>query len=217
MRITGKKVAFIVSTMLLAVNSVAGVIVYSGTQNHGLRHLPEADDTAMVRIAFSNSPNDLRINNETRTETFAVLGDGAAGTYASYRPSEHSLAALPFGQVIDGSVDWSVLEGGPYMIADYTTDTQSFRGHFFDQENQYLPIRTTLDDDIFYGWIRMSHSMENEILTVHDWAYNSEPGEPIMAGEIPEPKVYALILGLGALGFVAWRRRTCARLIDLTS
>ncbi len=87
-------------------------------------------------------------------------------------------------------------------------------GNFFDSEG-YLAIRAyfetggwEIEDALpFYGWIRISHNAEESVLTVHDWAWNSTPGEPILAGQIPEPKVYALLLGIGVLAFVAGRRR----------
>ncbi len=59
----------------------------------------------------------------------------------------------------------------------------------------------------YYGWLRLEHSLVDGTYTVHDWAWNSIPGEPILAGQIPEPKVYALLLGIGVLVFVAGRRR----------
>ena len=59
----------------------------------------------------------------------------------------------------------------------------------------------------YYGWLRLEHSLVDGTYTVHDWAWNSIPGEPILAGQIPEPKVYALLLGIGVLAFVAGRRR----------
>ncbi len=58
----------------------------------------------------------------------------------------------------------------------------------------------------FYGWIRVEHSASAGTLTVHDWAWNSFAGEPILAGAIPEPRVYALAFGVGIFGFVLVRR-----------
>ncbi len=59
----------------------------------------------------------------------------------------------------------------------------------------------------YYGWIRVSHSADEMALTVHDWAWNSTLGEPILAGQIPEPQTYAVLFGLGILMYVIVRRR----------
>ena len=169
-----------------------------------MKHFPDGpDEQSIERIWFSGSSSNLSILN-TRSDSF-FLSASRSGVYASVRDEEGFLEPFGFGQGINGNLEWVGL--GSMIIADFNNDTDGFRGHFFDQSNQYAAIRTTIDEEVYYGWIRMSHSMENEVLTVHDWAWNSEPGGPILAGEIPEPAVYGLILGLGVLGVVAWRRR----------
>jgi hypothetical protein len=62
------------------------------------------------------------------------------------------------------------------------------------------------------GWMRMKVSVgsngfpdEEEVI---DYAYNTVPGAPIDAGEVPEPSGVALgFLTIGAAGLLAWRRR----------
>ncbi len=81
------------------------------------------------------------------------------------------------------------------------------KGDFFDRSDRFLPIRTTFNDIEYFGWLRISHSMDNERLTIHDWAWNSTLGETILAGQIPKPATYAILVALGALGFVMARRR----------
>ena len=70
-----------------------------------------------------------------------------------------------------------------------------------------MPVRVTDMDSVYYGWIRISHSVADERLVLHDWAWNTTPGEPLQAGAIPEPAAYAAIIGVGALVMVFLRRR----------
>ena len=139
---------------------------------------------------------------------FAVSRRGAWAIHGGTSVMPHQVVAgnefpsdLSFGVILDVNSDWPDVSSRARLLA-----TNDGEGNFFDSEG-FLGVRMFVDDPLpHYGWIRMSHSAEDSVLTVHDWAWNSVPGEPILAGEIPEPKVYALLLGIGALVFVAGRR-----------
>ena len=65
-------------------------------------------------------------------------------------------------------------------------------------------------DDTYYGWLEIDTETMGVITNggyINRWAYNSTPGEPIYAGQIPEPRTYALILGVLVVGYVAMKRR----------
>ncbi len=111
---------------------------------------------------------------------------------------------LSLGFEIGSELNWERLSGQSKLLVNYPFE----EGTFFDTTG-FLGVRIFTDGDEAppsYGWIRIEHSAADATFTVHDWAWNSTPGEPIQAGEIPEPKVYALILGVGVLVFVAGRR-----------
>ncbi len=119
-----------------------------------------------------------------------------------------SPARLDAGTEIGGNLSWNELGRSTSHLA-YTNgegtfyDITGFAGlRVFENEAGWR------DPDAlpYYGWIRIEHNASAGTLTVHDWAWNSIPGEPILAGAIPEPRVYALAFGLGVLGFVLARR-----------
>jgi len=71
----------------------------------------------------------------------------------------------------------------------------------------FLAARWELDDGFRYGWIRLSiDSMTNPDVPnlihlgplVVDWAYETRPDTPILAGAVPEPSTWALLAAAGA-------------------
>lgn len=66
-------------------------------------------------------------------------------------------------------------------------------------EHRFIGVQTTSGH---HGWIEVSRAGLS--LTAHAWAYQTEPGVPIVAGQIPAPASLALC-GLGAC--MTMRRR----------
>ena len=183
---------------------VDAVIVYSGIRDVLMPHFPNDAEIDRTEMEMAGAEAALSVlNNSSGDEVFRLSGQ--LGVYATVFTDGPFVDSFGFGQVIGNELEW--LGFRPVTLVDYTEDTESFRGHFFNQKNLYAAVQTTVEENVFYGWLRLSHSAEDEILTVHDWAWNSVPGEPILAGEIPEPKVYALLLGIGVLLWAAECRR----------
>jgi hypothetical protein len=55
-----------------------------------------------------------------------------------------------------------------------------------------------------HGWLRLSINPDFS-LTLHDWAFETEPGTPIVAGAVPEPKTWMLVAA-ALVGLVLLRR-----------
>lgn len=77
---------------------------------------------------------------------------------------------------------------------------------------QYWGFGLNIDGEIHYGWGRMSTlrdvSTQVWTATLHEYAYQSEPGVPILAGQIPEPTTLGLLAaGGGGLALAGRRRR----------
>jgi hypothetical protein len=71
----------------------------------------------------------------------------------------------------------------------------------------YVGVEFTIEDAMHYGWIQVEvFAAPGNGGTIRDWAYNSVPGQPILAGQVPEPGTWALLsLGAGLLGWRTWR------------
>ncbi len=76
---------------------------------------------------------------------------------------------------------------------------------FFVGNRGFIGIEFLVDERVHYGWIDLdSYSwMQSEI---HGWAYESEPGKPIIAGAIPESSSIVLTF-CGVFCLVARRKR----------
>jgi hypothetical protein len=78
-------------------------------------------------------------------------------------------------------------------------------------------VEFEIDGNIHYGWIHyigfgvadqygLPPSAHIPGGWIEAWAYNTVPGEPIFAGQIPEPSTLVLMI-FGAIGIWGLRRR----------
>ncbi len=80
-------------------------------------------------------------------------------------------------------------------------------GYWKGANHEYMGLRFTAGDGIHYGWIEMSVSDTYELATIHSWAYNTVPGEGLVAGVVPEPSTIALFLvGVITFGIKRFKR-----------
>jgi hypothetical protein len=69
----------------------------------------------------------------------------------------------------------------------------------------YAGVEFRIGEDVHYGWIRINNFANVNAGSVLDWAYETRPGVPILAGAVPEPSALALLVGGGVL--MVWFRR----------
>jgi hypothetical protein len=67
-------------------------------------------------------------------------------------------------------------------------------------------IEFEIDGNIHYGYLDITAGKGYAGITLHGWAYETEPGVPIIAALVPEPS-YTLMVGVGLLSLIARRTR----------
>ena len=84
-------------------------------------------------------------------------------------------------------------------------------GYWQPNITAYLGVEFKIQGDMHYGWIRLSTLNVPGVNggTIHDWAYNSIPGQSILSGQVPEPGTVALFVVGG--GFLWWRAKRVHR------
>ncbi|SMF97096.1 PEP-CTERM protein-sorting domain-containing protein/MYXO-CTERM domain-containing protein [Methylomagnum ishizawai] len=132
------------------------------------------------------------------------------------------IANLPLGFKVGNS---SVLASGYAGGFGYTFHFVTSSGNlgtapqgFSADVPGYFGFSFTDGIDYFYGWAEMTISLSSQEFTISQWAYNDTPYAAICVGEtsgpggtscaVPEPGSLSLaLLGMGAGGLRAWRRR----------
>jgi len=56
-------------------------------------------------------------------------------------------------------------------------------GMWAEVDNKFLGLKLVEGSNFFYGWVRIEVKGSNIEITVKDFAYNSQPNQPIIAGE----------------------------------
>ena len=200
-----RSILFLLTTGLFVVpGTEATPIVYVYDQGFALQDI--AGEASEISISGSDSSLQFSVK-----QNGVVSWNWSQTPFGFYQTviSESSFNLLDAGAQIDGMNDWFAVQRDVFQLASMSGDgpafdTQGFLGiRVFEQEFDWEE-----EDALpYYGWIRIEHSAADATLTVHDWAWNSTPGEPILAGQIPEPATYAILVALGALGFAIVRRR----------
>lgn len=70
----------------------------------------------------------------------------------------------------------------------------------------FIGIQFELDDGFHYGYFDVTMAAEAGGV-LHGWAYNSIPNTPVLASAVPEPSIWALLVGGGVLIVCLKRKR----------
>jgi len=205
--------------VLAATPSFAGAIQWSGVQNIEMGPGPGAGWGGIGNTYIdydSDGEDDLRIQFNTSTALWVLPLLGPDGVMNAITAEDLGLglrcwpldSGTWIGSDLPGDILWHPEEEpliewmstGPGEIAGI--------GTWAGAENSYMGVQ--FDSGVgntHYGWVQMTVPDEFPGAIVHDWAWNTVPGQGLWAGQVPEPSTY-ILFALGGLTIaIAARRR----------
>lgn len=57
-------------------------------------------------------------------------------------------------------------------------------------QDKYAGLKLVLGDAVMYGWVHLGVSADGSAVTVYEWAFNSKPGEQILAGQKDDTGIF---------------------------
>jgi hypothetical protein len=111
------------------------------------------------------------VNEYFRLETYSKSGVCNAGTT--------DLAVLQAGDIISDLSNWEYYSELETQLVITSPDYSEWNG-----QTAYVGIKFTIADRFHYGWMQLEVSGAGDAVTLIDYAYNTNPGEEIRAGQI---------------------------------
>ena len=141
-------------------------------------------------------------NTSTEGDMRAAYLNNSSNDYMQFAVNSPSdVQKLGFGDAIKGRTFSSLA----YLNNWYASETAT---SVWAGNTGYVGFKRTVSNT--YGWLKFSVNADASTVTLLAIAYNDVAGEGITAGQIssiPEPATSAALLGLGAAGLAAYRRR----------
>lgn len=206
-----RKVAYTLAAgaAALAANSgqdAEATIEYSGVQNftnYPSNDPPFPDPYRFYLDLDGDFLSDLALQNAlfggVPYQGLSVFGNGQVVGFNAGPYNYAYVSNLTEGALIDATTVGPTFFGS--MASPLNANSQ-----FDNADEGYIGLSFGTSPNIRYGWIRVGIDNSSASFTIEDWAYESEVGVGIRAGQIPEPGTLGL-LAAGAAGVAAMRRR----------
>lgn len=167
---------------------INGNATFTFTAGGGVSIYPASSLNGVIGVAVDQFGGNLAVPLGAGQE----IGPGAAGYNWFTDPAFGSLLAVTY----DGGA------GGPLH-----------EGYFTGVESACLGLEFQQDDQTYYGWLRVGTPYTGlDALWLYDYAYQTTPNTPILAGEVPEPTALMLFALGGLVAAIAGRRTKVTRL-----
>ena len=189
--------------------SASPTIVWSGVQDIsiGAEALPDRQTRAWIDIdnngtddyVFDNTYDDNNLWVRPQSGNEMIMFDEAVHIpFVDYMCERLDSGAL-INNTTESPLLWASVND--LLVQSLGGASGGIAGYWKGADHEYMGIRFDVAGDIHYGWIEMSVSDTYELATIHSWAYNTVPGEGLVAGVVPEPSTIALFLvGIATFG-----------------
>lgn len=216
----------------LATLAAAGAASVTGSHaaivfiNAGNALIADANTTDGAYFSFpldlnSDGTTDIQLwhRQDSTQNNAAVLvapPGGSVGVVGSVRAGLLYPSRIPAGALIDASAAFLnlTLPAGTATIG-WLAEEGGFAGSQWitaPNNTGYAGIQFRIGTNVHYGWLRMTVNSNTatraRAITLHEYAYETTPGEGIITGQLPVPEPSGLgLLALGSLGLASMRQR----------
>jgi hypothetical protein len=200
-------------------------IVYSGAENLTASYTLLGGKGGPATVVSANLDLNLDSNSDVMILPDANFGStlqpsGAPSSAdVSFLSDSGVVNSVNQGTQIDGSSGQGTLSytsvsvAGGLNVRQGRVETQYPGAPIPPPPVDFAPFQFTQSGNTYFGWLRLQYSGSDEsthTITAVDWAYNSMPGAPILAGQtsaVPEPAEYGIVIGAALAGWRMARRR----------
>ena len=198
-----KAIAGIVLAVALSTSELSGAIIHI---------VPPEPINITNEFFFDSFPldlnddgvDDLGFNNRDIQTDATPFGSSRIVSVAPHLELAAALTEVDFiGADIDDPLAWTSTERqglNACVSAGGLVCVGNFRGG-----RDFLGVEFDISGQTHYGWVQIQSVDLAVFARIIDWAYESEPGVGIFAGQIPEPS--AALLAVCGLAAVLSRRR----------
>ena len=120
------------------------------------------------------------------------------------------VAALPTGFSIGSSLDpvyaWYDRNTDAFGTAVIGVQMDVGAISYFLGQTAFVGLDLVYGGEDHYGWMRIDNPLQIVAGQIVDWAYQTRPNTPILAGAVPEPSAEALIILAGGLILLGRKR-----------
>jgi hypothetical protein len=156
-------------------------IVESGTsQTYNLDVNNDGTTDFMIEAYTSH----FYFNTAAGVEIFSLkTGEVARDNF----PPDSSLLAMNHGDTIRSNLNWvNTTSSASKFLRAYANPGNRWWGNWTDSTDHYLGLKIKQGTNTYYGWVRLGVSVitGKSSVTIKDYAYNSIPNKPILAGQM---------------------------------
>ena len=175
--------AFIVTAMMFSASANAQIVytdvipdsTSTGTYNLDLNN----DGTTDFAITHSTTPWFCLLNPATKISIMVTpSGTNQVADYSGTNATKMALNANINASVLTWNNSVNQLMASAITAISCT----GFSGQWFNAVNGYLGLKLISGGNTYYGWARLNTSGVGSF-TIKDYAYNSIPNQPILAGQ----------------------------------
>lgn len=131
---------------------------------------------------------NLDINGDAINDVAIIIHYSYGDQSASVQPLNNTAIIYDAGyadtlnifDTISAFSNWSTEQ---LSLTYLNTYNSQLAGKWADVNNKFLGVRFVDGSNVFYGWVRLEVKGPNIEITVKDFAYNTQPNQPIIAGE----------------------------------